>query len=75
MGYQRATVRVGCAGEEEPNSDIDLVADLPETISLLELIALRRELTDLLGAPVDVVSARSLRPDVAAAIEREAILL
>jgi predicted nucleotidyltransferase len=51
------------------------VADLPETISLLELIALRRELTDLLGAPVDVVSARSLRPDVAAAIEREAILL
>lgn len=36
-------------GEEEPDSDIDLVADLPETISLLELIALRRELTDLLA--------------------------
>jgi predicted nucleotidyltransferase len=62
-------------GEEEPDSDIDLVADLPETISLLELIALRRELTELLGAPVDVVPARSLRPDVAAAIDREAILL
>ncbi len=62
-------------GEEEPDSDIDLVVDLPETISLLELIALRRELTELLDAPVDVVPARSLRPDVAAAIEREAILL
>lgn len=62
-------------GEEEPDSDIDLVVDVPETISLLELIALRRELTELLDAPVDVVPVRSLRPDVAAAIEREAILL
>ncbi|MGH3917626.1 MAG: nucleotidyltransferase domain-containing protein [Pseudonocardiaceae bacterium] len=62
-------------GEEEPHSDIDLVVDLPDTISLLELIALRRELAELLDAPVDVVPARSLRPDVAAAIEREAILL
>jgi uncharacterized protein len=56
-------------------ADRVLVADLPETISLLELIALRRKLTELLGAPVDVVPARSLRPDVAAAIDREAILL
>ncbi len=62
-------------GEEGQDSDIDLVVDLPEAISLLELIALRRELTELLDAPVDVVPARSLRPDVAAAIEREAIRL
>ena len=62
-------------GEEGPDSDIDLVVDLPETISLLELIALRRELAELLDIPVDVVPARSLRPDVTAATEREAILL
>lgn len=62
-------------GEEEPDSDIDLVVDLPETISLLELIALRRELAELLDAPVDVIPARSLRPEVAAAIERDAIRL
>ena len=62
-------------GQDEPHSDVDLVVDLPETTSLLELIALRRELTELLGVPVDVVPARSLRPEVAAEIERDAIRL
>jgi hypothetical protein len=62
-------------GEEKPDSDIDLVVDLPVTTSLLELIALRRELAELLEAPIDVVPARSLRPEVAAAIERDAIRL
>lgn len=33
--------------EESDGSDIDLVADLPETTSLLELIALRRLLGEL----------------------------
>ncbi|MGH3941587.1 MAG: hypothetical protein ACRDTG_23750 [Pseudonocardiaceae bacterium] len=37
--------------------------------SLLELTALRRE---LLGVPVDVVPARSPRPEVAAEIESDA---
>ncbi|MGH3937643.1 MAG: nucleotidyltransferase family protein [Pseudonocardiaceae bacterium] len=46
-------------GQDEPRSDVDLVVDLPETTSLLELIALRRELTEPLGVPVDVVPARS----------------
>lgn len=62
-------------GDDEPDSDIDFVVDLPPTTSLLELIALRRELAELLDASVDVVPARSLRPEVAAAIEREAIPL
>ncbi|MGH3924556.1 MAG: nucleotidyltransferase family protein [Pseudonocardiaceae bacterium] len=74
LGNSRAVTSVA-RGDEEPDSDSDIVVDLPETTSLLELIALRRELTELLDAPVDVVPARSLRPDVAAAIEREAIQL
>lgn len=62
-------------GDDRPDSDIDLVADLPDTVSLLDLLALRRDLTRVLGAPVDVVPARSLRPEVAAEVEREAISL
>lgn len=62
-------------GDDGPDSDIDLVADFPDTVSLLELLALRRDLTKALGAPVNVVPARSLRPEVAAEIEREGILL
>lgn len=65
---------VAC-GQDGPHSDVDLVVDLPETTSLLELIALRRELAELLGTSVDVVPARSLRPEVAAEIERDAIRL
>lgn len=62
-------------GDDEPGSGIDLVVDLPKTTSLLELIALRRELAEILDAPVDVVPARSLRPEVAAEVERKAIRL
>jgi len=65
---------VAC-GQDGSHSDVDLVVDLPETTSLLELIALRRELAELLGTSVDVVPARSLRPEVAAEIERDAIRL
>lgn len=62
-------------GDDGLDSDVDLVVDLPEDTSLLELIALRRELAELLNAPVDVVPARSLRPEVAAAVARDAIRL
>lgn len=62
-------------GDDDQNSDIDLVVDFPANTSLLQLIALRRELTELLGAPVDVVPARSLRPEIVAEVEREAISL
>ncbi|MCA1703197.1 MAG: helix-turn-helix domain-containing protein [Actinobacteria bacterium] len=62
-------------GDDEQNSDIDLVVDLPVTTSLLDLNALRRELTELLDTPVDVVPARSLRPEIAVTVEQEAIPL
>lgn len=53
-------------GSDDETSDVDLLADTPPGFSLLALVALRRELSETLGEPVDVVPARSLRPEVAA---------
>lgn len=55
-------------GEERPTSDVDLLVDLAPGTGLLQLITLRHELEDLLGAPVDVVPADSLKPRTAAAV-------
>ncbi len=46
-------------GEDAPGSDIDLLATLPETMGLFELVALEQALEDVLGVPVDIVDARS----------------
>jgi len=62
-------------GEDGPSSDVDLLVDLAAGTSLLTLIGLRQDLSDLLGVPVDVVPADSLKPDRAANILRDAVAL
>lgn len=48
-------------GEDRPGSDVDLLVDFDPGSSLFDLIRLRRELEELLGVPVDVVSAGGLK--------------
>lgn len=55
-------------GEERATSDVDLLVDLAPGTGLLQLLTLREELADLLGAPVDVVPADSLKPRMAEAV-------
>lgn len=62
-------------GEDRPDSDVDLVVDLDERTGLFALEALRRELSEILGAHVDVAPSDSLRPQVREVVEREAIAL
>jgi uncharacterized protein len=62
-------------GEDKPDSDVDLVVDLDERTGLFALEALRRELSEILGVPVDVAPSDSLRSRVREEIEREAITL
>lgn len=65
-------------GEDEPESDIDLLVELrgdspgDELLTVLELSEL---LTSLIGARVDVVTARSLRPEVRELAVAEAVPL
>ena len=54
----------GARGEDEPDSDIDLLVDFPPGTSLLTVIGLEEDLRELLGVPVDVGPADALRPDM-----------
>lgn len=62
-------------GEDNPESDIDMLVDLPPKMGLVGLGKLARELSEVMGVNVDVVPSDSLRPRVRMEAEREAILL
>jgi predicted nucleotidyltransferase len=48
--------------QSRADSDIDLLVALERDRSLLDLIAIKQELEDLRGRPVDVVTEASLSP-------------
>ena len=62
-------------GEEGPDSDIDLLVDLDDDRTLLDLVALTRDLTELLGVKVDVATLDLLKDRVLARASREIVPL
>ena len=62
-------------GEDSTDSDLDLLADLPADLGLFALGRLRAALEQLVGAPVDLVPATDLKPDVRYRVERESVAL
>ena len=61
--------------EAGAESDLDLLVRLGEGRSLLDLVALKQELEDLMRRPVDVVTDRSLSPYLRERVLREAVPL
>jgi predicted nucleotidyltransferase len=59
-------------GEDDENSDIDFLVNFEQGSSLFDLLHLQDELSDMLGCPVDVVSAGGLE-ERDSHIRREAI--
>jgi predicted nucleotidyltransferase len=49
-------------GEARPDSDVDLLVELEPGRSLLDLIAIKQDLEDILDRSVDVLTERSLSP-------------
>ncbi|MEO0115666.1 MAG: nucleotidyltransferase family protein [candidate division WOR-3 bacterium] len=49
-------------GEEKPGSDIDIIAEFSQTKSLLELVRIERELSEVLGIKVDLLTEKSISP-------------
>jgi predicted nucleotidyltransferase len=62
-------------GEEEPESDIDLLIQLESGRSLLDLIAIKQELEALLGRSVDVLTEAAISPYLREQILSEAVRL
>ena len=49
-------------GDARPDSDLDLLVTLEPNRSLLDLVAIKQDLEDLLDWTVDVVTERGLSP-------------
>lgn len=63
-------------GQDRPDSDVDLLVDLPPGLGLLGMGRLLDDLERALdGTRVDLVPATDLKPDVRERVEREAVPL
>jgi uncharacterized protein len=62
-------------GEDRPDSDLDLLADLPPGMGLLGLGRVQADLEAILGSRVDLVPAGDLKPGVSARAERDLVAL
>jgi len=60
-------------GDAGPESDVDFLVELAPGTTLLRHAAFERELQELLGRTVHVVSERGLRPRVRDRVAREAV--
>ena len=76
LGIRRLSVFGSVArGEERPDSDIDLLAEFSERVTLLDLVRAERELADELGRRVDLLTPAALSPHLRDRIESEARVL
>ena len=62
-------------GEAGTESDVDLLVKLEPGRSLLDLIAIKQELEDLLGREVDVVTEDAVSPYIREQVLKEAVSL
>ena len=62
-------------GDDTSESDVDLLVDVDEKVSLFALGRMRREAERVLCVPVDIVPSNSLKPELAETVLTEAIPL
>ncbi len=62
-------------GEARPDSDVDILITLEPGRSLLDLIAVKQDLEDLLGCKVDVVTEAAVSPYIRPQMLRDAMAL
>ncbi len=60
-------------GDNTAASDIDLVADFAQGLSILDLVSIENRLTNLLGTPVDLADRTMLKKFVRPRAERESL--
>ena len=62
-------------GKERKKGDVDILVEFYEVISLLDFVALERELSELIGERVDLVMKSALKPRIGRNILREVMYL
>lgn len=75
-GVRRASLFGSVArGDARPDSDVDILVELERGRTLLDLVALKRELEAVFGRPADVVTFNALHPALREAVLREQVPL
>ncbi len=59
-------------GTAKRSSDVDVLVDFAEPMSLLDFVRLQRELSEALGQPVDLVTEKALSPYIRSQVVSEA---
>ncbi len=59
-------------GKNTPESDVDLIIDFSKKISLLTLVKIERELSEIIGKKVDLLTEASISPYIKQNIIKEA---
>ena len=60
-------------GASSSSSDVDVIVDLDGDADFDRFMELRERLESLLGAPVDLVTRKAIRPALRSSIEQESI--
>jgi predicted nucleotidyltransferase len=62
-------------GQTNATSDLDILVDMETKRSLLDIVAIKQDLEDMLGCKVDVVTESALSPYIRKDVLKEAITL
>lgn len=62
-------------GQQKKKSDVDILVEFEEPISLFKFMALERELKIIIGKRVDLVMKTALKPRIGEHILKEAIYI
>ena len=62
-------------GEQQPDSDLDILVAFEQPVTLFDLVRLENELTDELGIEVDLVTKDSLKPQVETRVSDDLVLV
>jgi len=61
--------------QQHPGSDLDILVKLGPKQTLLDLVAIKQDLEDLLGCKVDVVTEEAISPYIRREVLKEAVAI
>ncbi len=62
-------------GKQRETSDVDILVEFRKTVDLFSFVHLKNHLSDLLGANVDLVMKRALKPNIGKRILRQVVYI